>query len=82
MTREKYGNVAETKSNGSAMNPVCRIGRVRSMECGVQSAGRGDFVILGNNPVCYRHRLPAIFGSVFKVLELDLAVAFCCIWLA
>lgn len=70
--RENTGT--ETKSYGSVM--PCRM----SAECGVQSAGRGDFVTLGNNPVCYRHRLPAIFGSVFNVLELDLAVAFRCIW--
>ena len=38
--------------------------------------------ILGNNPVCYRHRLPAIFGSVFKVLGVDLDGAFRFIWMA
>lgn len=35
---------------------------------------------LGNNPVCYRHRFPAIFRSVFKVLDVDLDDAFSCIW--
>lgn len=40
-----------------------------------------EIALLGNNPVCYRHRLPAIFGSVFNVLDVNLNRAFSCIWL-
>lgn len=40
-----------------------------------------SFVLLRDvNPVCYRHRLPAISGSLFKVLAAGLGGAYSGIW--
>lgn len=33
------------------------------------------FFFLANNPVCYRHRSPAVFGSIVDTLGLDLSLA-------
>lgn len=42
---------------------------------------RSNVCVLGDvNPVCYRHRLPAISGSLFKVLVAGLGGAFSGIW--
>lgn len=39
-----------------------------------------DYALRDVNPVCYRHRLPAISGSLFKVLAAGLGGALSGIW--
>lgn len=64
------------RENGIAEDDRC-VARYDEMRC----ENRSNVCVLGDvNPVCYRHRLPAISGPLFKVLVAGLGGAFSGIW--